>query len=79
MMAYSCDRLLTFQAFMPLLSTDSIYSYFMGQSLASPTIEDVWCHPIFVFLLSLPESICWCLDLLISAMVRYITLTVSHD
>ncbi|KAG2559807.1 hypothetical protein PVAP13_8KG050240 [Panicum virgatum] len=23
MMTYSCDRLLTFQAFMPLLSTDS--------------------------------------------------------
>ncbi|KAG2588106.1 hypothetical protein PVAP13_5NG194262 [Panicum virgatum] len=46
MMAYNCDKLLIFQAFMLLLSTDSIYACFMvfilfssGQSLASPTIE----------------------------------------
>ncbi|PUZ75506.1 hypothetical protein GQ55_1G177400 [Panicum hallii var. hallii] len=57
MMAYNYDRLLTFQVFMLLPSTDSIYARFMvyisfswGESLASPTIEGVWCHHIlFVF------------------------------
>ncbi|KAG2645245.1 hypothetical protein PVAP13_2KG423205 [Panicum virgatum] len=29
MMAYNCDKFLTFQAFMLLLSTDSIYTCFM--------------------------------------------------
>jgi len=29
MMAYNCDKLLTFQAFTLLLSTDSIYTCFM--------------------------------------------------